>query len=187
MLKAAQDVAGAGRRARQSLRPAMAPAARQRSGPHPLLRLLWWTGYVIAALFLQQQFPGLDALTPGFLLALQERRTAQTLWLFLLFTLIQEGAGNLHFGMAMLWYGGQILIFRLNSRLFLTDNILFVTILSASLGGYYGILLWFMCVLQDIPPDYILLLRESVFQALAIPLLWSLTWVLSLRAAPHAR
>jgi hypothetical protein len=187
VLKAGQDLAGSGRRPGPPLWLAKAPAGRQRSGPHPLLRLLWWTGYVIAAQFLQQQFPGLDALAPGFLLALQERKTAQTLWLFLLFTLIQEGAGNLHFGMAMLWYGGQILIFRLNSRLFLTDNILFVTILSASLGGYHGILLWFMCILQDIPPDYILLLRGSVFQALAVPLLWSLTWALSLRAAPHAR
>jgi hypothetical protein len=185
-MKAAQDAA-AWRWLRQSLNPANATGAQQGSGPHPLLRLLWWAGYIVAALFLQQQFPGLDALTPGFLLALQERKTAQTAWLFLLFALIQEGAGSLHFGMAMLWYGGQILIFRLNSQMFVTDNILFVTILSVSLGGYYGILLWFMCVLLDIPPDYVLMLRESLFQALAIPIIWRLALAFSLKAAPRAR
>ena len=185
-MKAEQDAAGTGRWPRHRLRVANTAAAQQQSGPRLLLRLLWWGGYIVVALFLQQQFPGLDALTPGFLLALQERKTVQTLWLFLLFVLVQEGAGNLHFGMGMLWYGGQILIFRLSSRLFVADNILFVTILSASLGGYCAVLLWFMCVLQDVPLDYALLLRESLFQALAIPFIWSLTWAFRLRAAPHA-
>jgi hypothetical protein len=184
-MKAGQEAAGNGRWPRHHLRLA-APAAQTRSRSRFLLRLLWWSGYIVIALFLQQQFPGLDALTPGFLLALQERKIAQIIWLFLLFALIQEGAGSLHFGMAMLWYGGQILIFRLTSRLFVADNFLFVTILAASLGGYYGLLLWFMCVLQDIPLAYGPLLRASFFQSLAIPLLWGLTWAFSLRARPHA-
>ncbi|MDR2075440.1 MAG: hypothetical protein LBP61_00675 [Desulfovibrio sp.] len=185
-MKTEQETAGSGRWPRHRPRSANTAAAQQQNGPRFLLRLLWWAGYIIAALFLQQQFPGLDALTSGFLLALQERKTVQTLWLFLLFVLVQEGAGNLHFGMAMLWYGGQVLIFRLSSRLFVADNILFVIILSASLGGYYGLLLWFMCVLQDVPLDYALLLRASLFQALAIPLIWSLIRAFSLRSAGHA-
>jgi hypothetical protein len=186
-MMAEQDAAGNRRWPRHRIRQASGGVPQPRSGPHLLLRLLWWAGYIVVALFLQQQFPGLDALTPGFLLALQERKAVQTFWLFLLFTLVQEGAGNLQFGMAMLWYGGQILIFRLSSRLFVADNILFVIILSASLGGYYGILLWFMCALQDIPLDYAQMLRESFFQALAIPLIWGLTWTFSLRATAHAQ
>jgi hypothetical protein len=181
-MKAGQETAGNGHR----LRLATASAEQTRGGRRLLLRQLWWSGYIVIALFLQQQFPGLDALTPGFLLALQERKTAQTICLFLLFALIQEGMGSLHFGMAMLWYGGQILIFRLTSRLFVADNFLFVTILSASLGVYYGLLLCFMCALQNIPLAYGPLLRASFFQALAIPLIWGLTWAFSLRARPHA-
>ncbi|MDR1360036.1 MAG: hypothetical protein LBJ82_03550 [Deltaproteobacteria bacterium] len=185
-MKAAQ-YAAAGRWLRQDLAQVKAADAQQRNRPHPLLRLLWWAGYLAAAIFLQQQFPGLDALTPGFLLALQERRPVQTFWLFLLFALIQEGTGSLHFGMAMLWYGGQILIFRLNSQMFVTDNILFISILSASLGAYYGVLLWFMCVMLDIPPDYILLLRASLLQALAIPLIWGLARLFRLKEGARAR
>ena len=150
------------------------------------LRILWWAAYLVIALFLQQQFPGLDALTPGFLIALQQRRTSQTIWLFAIFTLIQEGAGGMHFGMAMLWYGGQIALFNLSARLFLADNILFVSVLSASLGGYYCALLWLMCALQDVPMDYMSLLRAGLFQTLAIPLIWGIAWLFMPRTAQHA-
>ena len=151
-----------------------------------LPRILWWVTYIVIALFLQQQFPGLDALTPGFLIALQQRRTGQTIWLFLIFTLIQEGAGNLHFGMAMLWYAGQIAIFQISARLFLADNILFVAVTSLGLGIYYCVLLWLMCALQDVPMDYVTLLREGLVQTLAIPLIWGIAWLFMPKAAQHA-
>ena len=151
-----------------------------------LPRILWWAVYIVIALFLQQQFPGLDALTPGFLIALQQRKTGQTVWLFLLFTLIQEGAGNLDFGMAMLWYGGQIFIVHMSSRLFLAENILFVSVMSASLGAYYCVLFWLICALQDIPLDYMTLLRGGLIQAMGIPTIWGVTWLLMPKAAQHA-
>lgn len=149
-------------------------------------RILWWAVYIVIALALQQQFPGLDALTPGFLIALQQRDTRQTICLFLLFTLIQEGAGNLHFGMGMLWYGGQVILFRLSARLFLADNILFVSMMSASLGVYYCALLWLMCALQDVPMNCMTLLHEGLFQTLAIPLIWGITWLFMSKAVQHA-
>lgn len=151
-----------------------------------LARTFWWAAYIVTALALQQQFPGLDALTPGFLIALQQRDTRQTVCLLILFTLIQEGAGNLHFGMGMLWYGGQIALFHLSARLLLADNILFVSVMSASLGAYYCALLWLMCALQDVPMDYMILLREGVFQTLAIPLIWGISWLFMPKAAQHA-
>ncbi|MDR2161191.1 MAG: hypothetical protein LBO77_03515 [Desulfovibrio sp.] len=185
-MKAEQD-------ALASVKPTWLESGRKAHPGQPLRRgdllwrrLLWWTGYVIAGLLLQRQFPGLDALAPGFLLALQERKTIQTLWLFLLFTLIQEGTGSLHFGMGMIWYGGQMVLFRLGSRLFVADNIIFVVLFSASLGVCYGVLFWLICALHDIPSDYAELFRLSLLQAAAIPIVWGLARICRPRTAAHA-
>ena len=139
-----------------------------------LLSILWWAGYILTALVVQQQMPGIDALAPGFLLALQEKKGSQTAILFILFTLIQEGAGTLNFGMSLLWFGGQIMLFRLSAQLFVADNLLFVGILSASLGVLRAALLWFMCALRDYPMDYMQLIHESLIQAFFIPIAWGI-------------
>lgn len=143
-----------------------------------LLRLLWWTAYIAAALILQQQIPGVDALAPGFLISLQDGKKWQSFWLFLLFALIQEGAGSLGFGSALLWYGGQVVLFRLAGRLFVADNIIFVLMLSVGLGAYRWLITWFMCVVQKVPVEYTLLAQESLLQALLIPVLWGIACLL---------
>lgn len=148
----------------------------------PLLRLFWWAAYILVALILQQQFPGVDALAPGFLLSLQEKKRWQTFWLFLLFVLIQEGTGSLGFGSAPLWYGGQIVLFRLTERLFVAGNPLFVLMLSASLGAFHCLLTWFMCIVQKLPVEYLLLGQESLRQALIIPVIWGFACLLRPRA-----
>ena len=150
-----------------------------------ILRLLWWGMYIAGALILQQQLPGIDALAPGFLLALQEKKPAQTVWLFILFVLIQEGAGSLTFGSALLWYGGQIFLFRLTARLFVAGNILFVLMLSASLGVFRGVLVWFMCIVQKIPLEYVTILQESIVQALIIPVIWGVAYLSRPKAVSH--
>ena len=150
------------------------------------LLILWWAAYIVCALVLQQQLPGFDALAPGFLLALQKNKKAELCWLFLLFVLIQEGTGALRFGTAMLWYGGQIFFFRLSARLFVADNLLFVTMLAASLGGFRVALLWLMCALQNAPLNYAQLLQESVIQAALIPPLWGIAYLLHPKRFRHA-
>lgn len=147
------------------------------------LRLLWWATYIAGALIVQQTIPGVDALVPGFLLSLQEKKTGQSFWLFLLFLLIQEGSGSLGFGGAVLWYGGQVALFRLSQRFFVADNLLFVFMLSASLGVYHGALEWFLCAVQKIPVDYAVLVPESLVQALIIPVIWGLAYFTRPRAA----
>ncbi|MDL2316411.1 hypothetical protein LJC59_04950, partial [Desulfovibrio sp. OttesenSCG-928-A18] len=142
-----------------------------------IIRLLWWATYIVGALILQQQIPGVDALVPGFLLSLQDKKRWQTFWLFLLFVLIQEGAGSIGFGGAILWYGGQIVFFRLSQRLFVADNILFVLMLSASLGAYHCALTLFICAVQKIPVDLFLLIRESIIQAIIIPAIWGVAYL----------
>ena len=150
-----------------------------------LLRFLWWAAYIVAALILQQQIPGVDALAPGFLIALQDGKKWQSFWLFLLFVLIQEGAGSLGFGSALLWYGGQVALFRMTARLFMADNILFAVMLSTSLGAYRCLINWFMCMVQKVPVEYMPLVQESLLQAVCILVLWGLACLLRPKAIFH--
>lgn len=137
-----------------------------------MARIIWWILYIICAIILQGHVSGLDALVPGFLIALHENKFWQTLWLFILFVLIQEGASSIHFGSAVLWYGGQIVLFRSGQRLFVADNLLFIIFLSVCLGGYHYLLIRLMGELQGIPIDPIGLLHESIIQTVSIPVLW---------------
>lgn len=145
--------------------------------------ILWWAIYIVGALIVQQNLPGVDALVPGFLLSLQERKNWQSFWLFCAFVLIQEGAGSLTFGSAVLWYGGQICLFRLSQRFFMAENVIFVLILSAGLGAYHFFLTWLMCAVANLPLEYSLLIRESVIQAAVIPAIWELAYFTRPRAA----
>lgn len=56
--------------------------------------LVWWGGYASIGISLQAVLPGLDFLLPGLILAIQERKKAQFLWVAALFLLIQEGTGR---------------------------------------------------------------------------------------------
>jgi hypothetical protein len=134
--------------------------------------------YIVGALVLQQQIPGVDALTPGFLMALQERNPWQTLWLFIAFVLIQEGTGSLHFGSAVLWYGGQAALFHICERFFVSDNLLFVLMLSLFFGIYHILLVMFMCAVQGLPVELLSLLVESIVQVVLVPLVWSVVYFL---------
>ena len=146
-------------------------------------RILWWTAYIIGALIVQQNIPGVDALVPGFLLALQEGKTRQSVWLFCIFVLIQEGAGSLTFGSAVLWYSGQVWLFRVSQSFFIAESMLFVFMLSAILGAYHFLLTWLMCAVQNLPVQFMLLARESMIQAAIIPLIWGLAYFIRPRAA----
>ena len=147
------------------------------------VRILWWAAYIAGALIVQQHIPGVDALVPGFLLALQERKTWQTVWLFCIFVLIQEGAGSLAFGSAVLWYGGQVWLFRVSQHFFIAESIPFVFMLSAILGAYHFLLTWLMCSVQNLPLDFALLVLESIIQAAIIPLIWGLAYCIRPKAA----
>ena len=143
---------------------------------------LWWACYIIIALVVQQHVPGLDALAPGLLLALQQGKRMQLYILFILFTLIQEGTGSLPFGTSVLWYAGHIVLFFLSGKLFVADNLLFVALLAVSLGVYKICLLWLMCVSTNVTFDYILIFRESVVQTISTPVLWGLAYMLRPKA-----
>jgi hypothetical protein len=142
-----------------------------------LYRFTWWFAYISGALLVQRFIPGADALVPGFLISLQEQDRQQCFWLFILFTLIQEGTGSLLFGTAALWYGGQVLLFHIGSAIFVKDNIIFIVMYSGCLGFYHFLLTWFMCAVQAVHVDFEALLRESVIQTLIIPLIWAIAHI----------
>jgi hypothetical protein len=146
-------------------------------------RILWWATYITGSLIVQQTIPGVDALMPGFLLSLQENRFQQSAVLCALFILIQEGSGSLNFGSGLLWYGGQVALFRLSRRFFVDDNILFVFMLSIGLGLYHGLLTWLMCAVQQIPVELLTLAQESLLQSLVIPPIWGLAYLSRPRAS----
>jgi hypothetical protein len=152
-----------------------------------LYRVFWWFLYTAGALVVQQTVPGVDALMPGFLLALQENKPRQLLVLFVVFTFVQEGAGSLGFGTAMLSYAGAALLFRMSHGFFVEDNVVFISMLSVCLGLYHGLLIRLMCAIQTIPVDFELLLRESLIQTLAIPLIWAPAYWARPRNIPAAQ
>jgi len=146
-------------------------------------RIFWWATYIAGALIVQRAIPGVDALAPGFLLSLQEKKNRQTFWLFCIFVLIQEGSGSMLFGSAVLWYGGQIVLFRLSQSFFVAESIVFIFMLSAALGVYHFLLIWLMCAVQNLPLEFSLLARESLTQAAIIPLIWGLAYFIRPTAA----
>ncbi len=151
-----------------------------------LLGALWWLCYIVCGVCLQLMLPGMDALAPGLLLALQEGRHKLFIQLAAVFLLIQEGAGSLHFGAGLLWYAGLAVLFKFSARLFVADNLLFVAGLSAGLGAWRAAVQLFVCAVQDIPVDHTRLLQESLLQALLIPIVWGVALYLRPKRLRHA-
>ncbi len=131
-----------------------------------------WIGYIVIAIIIQQFFPGVDALLPGFLIALQSEDKPTIFWLFLVFALVQEGCGSLKVGTSILWYGGHIILYKVCER-FVVPTGLGGVLLFAVLSGIYGLfVIGFMVAIQDIRVVYPVALKECLTQTLLIPLIW---------------
>lgn len=139
--------------------------------------IFWWGMFFCCGILLQPKVPGVDILAPGMIIALQERRIDQTLWIFFISILIQEGTGTLDFGAAFLWYISITFLFFIGRWLFETANIFFVFLLSVCMGATHYIIAQAMCTLQYIPVDQQLLLEESSLQGLLVPFVWMLASV----------
>lgn len=134
--------------------------------------VFYWVGYIIVAIIIQQTFPGVDALLPGFLIALQSEDKPTILWLFLVFALIQEGCGNLRVGTSILWYGGHIVLYKICER-FVVPTGLSGVVLFALMSGVYGLgVMGFMMAIENISVEYSLVLRECLTQTVLIPVIW---------------
>ncbi len=136
--------------------------------------VIWWFCFIPLAIFSQVYFPAVDALLIGLILTLQERRYKDLLWLFPLLVLLQEGMGSREFGGMVLWYFAVIILVLVGRWLFEVQNILFVFLISSCLGVANFILVYMLAPLQDLQVDLEQLSRDSVIQAVFIPLAWLL-------------
>lgn len=136
------------------------------------LNPLWWFLYAIAAIAMQSWLPGLDFLLPGFLIALQEMQTIQTLCIGMLFVVLQEGMGNLAFGGVMLLFVFAVVLFYSGCRLFQGRNFLFIMLLGIVLAILRYMIFTVFCHLQDFPVNTEALWDECFFQAFFTPFVW---------------
>ncbi len=137
-----------------------------------LSNLSWWILFFIFGIWAQFFVPGVDFLVVGVMLALQEGRWPQTLWVLLFAVLIQEGQGSLAFGSSLLWYAAAIVLFRGGRWLFQARNVFFMMLLGACLGVIHLAIMRVMTYLQNYDVQAGHFLVESVIQALIIPMIW---------------
>lgn len=148
--------------------------------------IIWWVIFIIAAIWMQQMLPGIDALIIGLIIALQEGRVSRIAWLLPVIILLQEGMGTLAFGTTILWYGCTIAMFFMGRWLFEVENFLFVFLLSTCLGLLHYVLSDMMASLQKLDLANRQLVDDSILQALFIPLTWRLTQLLRKRFMANA-
>ncbi|CAM2056725.1 conserved membrane hypothetical protein [Desulfovibrionales bacterium] len=145
--------------------------------PRVFLRnALWWFIFTDIACWLQTLFPGVDFLVVGLVVSLQEGRWQQTIWLSVLWILIQEGSGSLAFGSGLLWYAIVAMLFSAGAWFFETKNFLFTLLFGAYLGVWHYLLVQIIAALQDYQLTPGMLLRESYQQAVIFVPSWYVTF-----------
>ncbi len=152
-----------------------------------VLNIGWWAIFLSLGLLVQNWLPGTDILLIGLIIALQERKKAQTFWLFICVILLQEGTGTLAFGSSLLSYTMVILIFYLGRALLEQENILFVLLVSASAGAGHYVFTQAMAAFQGLTLPHSRLLMESLIQMLLLPPLWFFAVALRDKMVPHAQ
>jgi len=141
--------------------------------------------YICLGIFLQAGFSGLDFLLPGLIVAIQERKPVQLIWVLLIFTVLQEGMGSMAFGSTLIWYVSTSALFYLGYSLFEVENFLFIFLLSGCLAATHIGIMHGMAILQNLPLNFNRLIEESVFQALVTPFVWRIAQT-SRRLVNHA-
>jgi hypothetical protein len=77
---------------------------------------------------------GLDFLAPGLLICLQSGQWWTAVWTAALWVLVQEGVGNLAFGVVIFFYAGMFVFFVLSRWLLEPENPLFIFFFSLLLA-----------------------------------------------------
>ncbi len=132
----------------------------------------WWLLFLPIAVFFQALLPSVDVLLIGIILALQEKRYKDFIWILPLCILIQEGIGSRDFGGMLLWYTIVIVFFLIGRWLFEVQSLLFVFLLALCLGLAHLGLSYILAPLQDFAIDKERLLRDSLVQSVFIPFAW---------------
>lgn len=133
---------------------------------------VWWAVFFVCGIWAQYFVPGVDFLIVGIMLALQEGRLPQTIWVIVVVILAQEGLGSLAFGSSLLWYAAAIGLFRLGRWLFQARNLVFMGLMGLALGLWHFMLTDMMASLQSFAVERDRLMFESLLQGLFFPVAW---------------
>lgn len=136
--------------------------------------LLWWAGYVIAAIWMQKLVPGLDAFVPALIICLMDGNKQQTGIFLLVCMVIQEGTGTLPFGASIIWYSAVIVMYYVGGWFFMGGNLMFILVLSLAMGVSRALIFWGMGLLQPLPLDYEVMHSTYLLQVLLTPLIWGI-------------
>lgn len=136
--------------------------------------ILWWILYLVAGIWLQKLVPGIDALVPALIICLQERNRQQTVLFLIICIVVQEGTGTLPVGASVIWYSTVIACYYIGGWVFMSGNLMFIIVLSLSMGVSRGFIFWGMSLLQPLPLDINPLISANLLQILCTPVIWAL-------------
>ncbi len=135
------------------------------------LALFWWAAYTVVAVWAQKVIPGVDFLAPGLVLSMQEEAGYRTVWLAVLWILLQEGMGNLPFGYGIAWYG-LLVIFYIVGAGFRGRSFCSCACSVSARCAASAAHIWFVGLGQLAAPQPAVLV-EGALQALLFPLVWA--------------
>lgn len=151
-----------------------------------LRNIVWWAIFFILAIPAQMLLPGIDILVVGLIIAMQERKPLQIIWVLIISMLLQEGQGTMDFGASFCWYGLTMFIYYIGRAIFETENIFFILLVCASLGVLHFGLMQVLSGLQGVSLPFRRLALESVGEMLIVPVLWLALHKLRRGVARHA-
>jgi len=137
-----------------------------------VLASLWWMAFTILGIWGQSMLPGVDFFAPGMAVSLRWQKPGATIILTLIWVAIQEGAGGLAFGYAILWYAILFALLTLGRWLLDPGSLQFQALLGLALGLAHLLLLYLMAVLEMRAFPLGRVLGECLLQALLYPVLW---------------
>ncbi len=137
-----------------------------------MLATLWWMAFTILGIWGQSMLPGVDFFAPGMAVSLRWQKPGATILLTVIWVAIQEGAGGLAFGYAILWYAILFALLTVGRWLLDPGSLQFQALLGLALGLAHLLLLYLMAVLEMRAFPLGRVLGECLLQALLYPVLW---------------
>ncbi|MBU1039515.1 MAG: hypothetical protein KKF77_00250 [Proteobacteria bacterium] len=137
-----------------------------------MLASLWWMAFTILGIWGQSMLPGVDFFAPGLAVSLRWQKPGATILLTVIWIAIQEGAGGLAFGYAILWYTILFALLTVGRWLLDPDSLQFQALLGLTLGLAHLLLLYLMAVLEMRAFPLGRVLGECLLQAVLYPILW---------------
>lgn len=148
---------------------------------------VWWASYLVVSLWAQELSGGHDFLSPGLLICLQTGQWWSAVWVTLIWVLVQEGIGNLVFGVALLFYAGVYGFFLLSRWLLEPENPLFVILFSLVLAIWAWVVLSGAVAFQELPVRLPSQVPWIARQWGAYVLCWSVAMIVYRKWCRHGR